>query len=352
MARSRAVESHGLSARAAWAAAIAVGRVTELVAARTVSGESARSILRGIAESLRCTAAPELLASMRERVLQRQPTVFFDFARDAAAAFDDANAASIAHVPLAALIEAIKIIDDVQDEEPQCLATEIGVDAALNVASGALAWSLELTAALPFAGASWRAAAAAIGRGVRETAIGQLFETTVDGGFDEFWQMVDRKTPPLVATALELGALAAGADPARAAMLTRLAIPLGRLLQIGDDCHDALGPEATDWRTPALNLLMRFSLSGPRGDELAELLRKSEDPSSLRAAQILLLRDGALGYAIHAQLATLHALAEVIDELALPDPAPFRESIERHRADAEQLLRSSGVSEESVQRVV
>lgn len=345
-------ESHGLSARAAWAAAIAAGRAIEHVAELPLSDESARAILRGIAESHRCTAAPELLASMRERVLDRPPTIFFDFARDAAAAFGDSDAASIVHVPLAALIEAIKIIDDVQDEEPQCLATEVGVEEALDVAMGALAWSLELTAALPFAGASWRAAAVAIGRGVRETAIGQLFEITADGGFDEFWQMVDCKTPPLVATALELGALAAGADPDRAAALRRLAIPLGRMLQIGDDCHDALGPNAADWRTPALNLLMRFTLAGSRGPELAELLRNAEDPASLRAAQILLLRDGALGYAMHAQIATLHVLAAIVDSLALPDPTPFREALDRHCADAEDLLRRSGVSEELAQRVV
>jgi len=338
--------------RSAWAAAIAFGRAIERAAPLPVPEESARAIVRGIAESLRCTVTSDLLASMRERVLHRQPSIFFDLARDAAASFGDAEAAAVTHLPLAALIEAIKIIDDVQDEEPQCLATEVGVEAALNVATGALAWSLELTAALPFADASWREAAVAIGRGLRETAAGQMFETTLDGGFDEFWQMVDRKTPPLVASALELGALAAGADPARAAELTRLAIPLGRVLQIGDDCHDAFGPEAADWRNPALNLLMHFSLAGPRGDELAALLRNGDDPSSLRAAQVLLLRDGALGYAIHALVATLNALGGVLDALALPDPAPFRESIERHRADIDDLLRKSGVSEDLVQRVV
>ena len=352
MARRHADESQGLNARAAWAATIAFGRAVERAAALPVPDASARAIVRALAESLRCDAAPDLLASMRERVLHRQPTIFSDFARDGAASFGDADAAAVTHLPLAALIEAIKIIDDVQDEEPQCLATEIGVDAALNVAMGALAWSLELAVALPFADASWRAALVAIGRGTRETAIGQLFETTVDGGFDEFWQMVDQKTPPLVATALELGALAAGADPERAAELTRLAIPLGRLLQIGDDCHDALGPEAADWRNPALNLLMRYSLSGPSGQEIAAFLRNAEDSLSLRAAQVLLLRDGALGYAIHAQAATLQALAAVVDALALPNSAPFRESLERHRADTDDLLRRSGVSEELVQRVV
>ncbi|HEX7828336.1 MAG TPA: polyprenyl synthetase family protein [Thermoanaerobaculia bacterium] len=317
-----------MSARAAWTAVSVAGRLTERAATRASLRELAESI--GDAQPL-----------MRERVLRRPPTVFFDYARDAASAFGNANAASAMHAPLAAAIEAIKIIDDIQDDEPQCLASEIGVDAALHVAMDALAWCLELTSELPLDDAAWRAAAVAIGRGLHETAAGQLLETTLDGGFDEFWSVVDHKTPPLVATALELGALAAGATPDQAAALTRLAIPFGRLLQIGDDCHDALGPDASDWRNPELNLLMRFSLAGPSGDALAVLL---EDPSTLRDAQVLLLRDGALGYAIHAQIATLDALREIIDDLALPNPAPFEAMLEQHRADTDDLLRRSGVS--------
>ena len=281
---------------------------------------------------------------MRANALGRPPTVFSDFTRDAASAFGDAEAAAIAHAPLVALIEAIKIVDDVQDEEPVCLATEIGTHAALHVAGDAMAWSVELAAGLPLEGASWRAGAIAIGRGLRETAHGQLLETVHEGSFDDFWRMVDRKTPPLVATALELGALCAGADPASAAALTRLAIPLGRILQIGDDCHDALGPDGADWRTPALNLLMRFTLSGPNRDELTRLLQNGE----LQAARHLLLRDGALAYAMHAQTATLHDLETILDELELPDPAPFRQSLQRHRDDVERLMHQMGVPSEAV----
>lgn len=39
-----------------------------------------------------------------------------------------------------------------------------------------------------------------------------MIESTIEDGFDAFWRMVDTKTPPLVGTALELGARAAGAS--------------------------------------------------------------------------------------------------------------------------------------------
>lgn len=305
-----------------------------------------RVAAEGIGRTAALSLAPDLVASMRERVSVLAPSAFFDFAHDGAASFGDPEAAITIHATIAALLEAIKIIDDIHDEEAVCLATQIGTAAALNVAMAAYAWSLELTAALPFPESSWRTAANAVGRGIRETAIGQMLETTIDSGFEDFWNVVDKKTPPLVGTALELGALAAGASPAEAASLTRLAIPLGRLLQIGDDCHDALGPEASDWRSPANNLLLRFSLCGPQRQELAALLRNAIDPESLRASQILLLRDGALAYAMHAQQTTMRALAETIEALALPNPAPFLASLDRHQSETGALLRKSGLAQE------
>lgn len=326
-----------------WRAAEAVGRIAEMAAGLSASEDHARATLSAIGEGVASLGEmPDLLGAMRTRVERRSPSVFFDFARDAATAFGNPGAAAWTHAPLAALIEGIKIIDDIQDEEPRCLAADVGATAALNVAMGALAWSLELTAGLPLPEASWRAAANAIGRGLRETATGQSLESTAVPQFESYWNLVDRKTTPLVATALELGALAAGAEPLRAAALTQMAVPLGRILQIGDDCHDALGPDASDWRAPHLNLLMLYGLSGPDGHELAALLRNAE---TLPAAQIWLLRHGALAYAVQAQLSTVQTLLARIEALNLPNPQPFLDAVDRHRNDAEVLLRRSGVDE-------
>lgn len=310
------------SAHAGWLAAIDLALIAERA--------ETRSDLRGIARE------PWSRATI--------PTsIFTDWARDAAEAFGEAEAAACTHAVLAAIIDAVRIIDDVQDEEPQCLATRVGVPRALSVAIAALEHALELTAALPVPETSWRAAASAVGRGIRETAIGQQLEATAES----YWIRVDRKTPPLVATALELGALAAGAPPSRAAELTRLAIPLGRLLQIGDDCNDALGENASDWRAPHLNLLISYSLAGPRGEELRALVRRD----AIREAKVLLLEDGALAYAIHAQLVTIDALAAILRELELPHPEPFVRRIDEHRAETESLLLRSGVEETLAKRV-
>lgn len=328
-----------------WAAAKSLGAIAEHAATLPMDEAAVRALIRAAALQHGLVAAsreePGRFEFLRARIASCPPCVFFDRARDAAEAFGDADAATPAFAPMAALIEGIRIIDDIQDEEEVCLAVEVGADRALLFASGAMALALDLIAALPLRGAKWRAAAASFGRGLRETAIGQELERTSGHGFAEFWDVVDRKTAPLVATALETGALAAGAEPDRAAELTQLAIPLGRLLQIGDDCHDALGPDASDWRAPHNNLLMAYSLAGPHASELETLLRS---PETLREAQLLLLRDGALAYAMHAYATTISDLAQAIDALALPNPAPFLRMTEESRLDTESLLRRSGVA--------
>ncbi len=309
------------SADAGWAAAIAIANVAERIGGL----HDARGTLHAVARAIGAADA---------RVTRRADSVFADYARDAAAAFGNRNAADDVCIVLDALIEGIRIIDDIQDEEEHCLATQIGEERALAAARAALAFAFDLAVVLPFDEDAWRAAVIAIARGVRETAIGQQLERTVPSDFESFWNVVDHKTPPLVATALELGALAAGASPAQAATLTRLAVPFGRLLQISDDCNDALGENARDWRAPHLNLLMSFSLSGPNGDELAALLH----PETLHDAQLWMLRDGALSYALHAQTATLDVLAATIDSLALPNPVPFLRTMDRQRAESASLL--------------
>lgn len=333
------------AARIGWRAAVAIGTVAEGVAALPVSGETARAILRGLA-----AAIGHGDEATRARAMARSPTVFHDRARDAAAAFGAAGAEEAIFPVLAALVEGIKIIDDIQDEEPRCLAADVGIEPALRAAVDAFAFALALTADLPFLEDAWRAATAAIGRGLRETSHGQELEAdTTTAGFHTFWEIVDRKTPPLLAAALELGALAAGASPSEAAALNSLAIPMGRVLQIGDDCNDALAPDAPDWRTPHRNLLMLYALTGPTAPELSALL--STGPATLHEAQLLLLGEGALAYALHAQLSALASVSETLSVLTLPNPTPFHAYLTKHRTAAERLLLRTGVELEVAGRV-
>ncbi|HJQ38440.1 MAG TPA: polyprenyl synthetase family protein [Thermoanaerobaculia bacterium] len=337
-------------ARAGWRAARQLGSAAERIAALPSAEETARAALHAAASEVRLVAPSgddaARFTAIREKIATTTSSVFSDWMHASAETFHDGAAAETMNGPMAALIEGIKIVDDIQDDEERCLAAEIGPARAFAIALGTLGFALELTSELPLKGTAWRAAATAIGRGLRETAIGQELESDDDAGFDAFWNMVDRKTGPLVATALELGSLAAGADPAAPAALTRLARPLGRILQIGDDCNDALGAHASDWRSPQRNLVLRYTLSGPNAGELTALLRDAANVEALHAAKRLLLRDGALAYAIHAQLVTVADLLEAVDALSLPNPAPFLHIVEQQRLECEGLLTLTGVDPE------
>ncbi|HEX2831668.1 MAG TPA: polyprenyl synthetase family protein [Thermoanaerobaculia bacterium] len=341
------------AARPGWRSAREIGAVAERAATLEAEEVTVRASLRSEAQTRGVAAAQrdERFASIRANIAACAPCVFFDWTRDAARSFGNEDAARVMLAPIAAVIEGIRIIDDIQDEEVSCLATEVGIERALVLASGAFGIALELLAELPLHGDAWRAAAASLGRGLRETAIGQELESAAPAGFDAFWEVVDRKTPPLAATAVELGALAAGAAPEEAAALTSLAVPLGRLLQISDDCLDALADGASDWRTPRRNLLMAYALSGPNAVEIEALLARGDDADALHDAQLALLRDGALAYALHAQVSTLAELKHKIDSLVLPDPRPFLRGAELRRYDVELLLRECGVRAELASRL-
>ena len=159
------------AAREGWIATKAAGALAEHAA--TLTAGRARSLLRAEAGRLRDGAEPLLMAALRERIANRPSSVFIDWSRDAAEALGDAEAALAIHPVLAAVIEGIKIIDDIQDGERRCLAAEVGIERALNVAFAAFGEALCRTAELPFDDRSWSAAAAAVGRGIRETALGQ-----------------------------------------------------------------------------------------------------------------------------------------------------------------------------------
>ncbi len=60
----------------------------------------------------------------------------------------------------------------------------------------------------------------------------------------EYLEIIEKKTAVLLGSALQIGALLAGAPPAQAEMLNEIGIELGKAFQIRDDVLDAYGEEA------------------------------------------------------------------------------------------------------------
>lgn len=220
-------------------------------------------------------------------------------------------------------------MDDLLDEDPDGLHHRVGTGTAANAAlafQGLASHALE-HAEWPEAVAG--AAQASLGRCALETARGQNLDLSDAEGEESYWRAVRAKTPPLFGCALYLGALAGSAAPETAREIERLSLPLGDIVQIGDDLGDALArPAAADWsrRWGNLPILYAHVADHPGRARFAELaMRVFDDSDALEEAQRLLVTSGAVSYCAYRLLEAYKAGMGRIAELGLPNPAPLEE---------------------------
>jgi geranylgeranyl pyrophosphate synthase len=177
------------------------------------------------------------------------------------------------------------------------------------------------------------------------TSIGDdiLWEGEPAVSVEQYLEMIERKTARLFQTAAQLGALAAGADPATQETFGRFGSSLGMAFQVADDLLDVWSPESVTGKTAALDVATRkkalpailaLSKEGPDADELRRLygLDKALSPQhtlspeeTARAVEImdaLAIRQEATEYARkyrESALSQLLSLRERFDIAPLDD---------------------------------
>lgn len=182
-------------------------------------------------------------------------------------------------------------------------------------------------------------AARAIGRASAIMCAGELLQLhhRDDYSLDEatYYEIVDRKTAELIATAAELGASLSGAgDPVCEAM-ARYGRCVGIAFQIQDDLLDLIGSESTVGKSVGKDLekgkltlpLIRFlaTSEGPtRGKVLALIERACDEsnPSQEAAGELALLltRSESIGYARDAAMRYVDAAKRAV--AILPESSP------------------------------
>jgi geranylgeranyl pyrophosphate synthase len=299
--------------------------------------------------SLREVAAwPEMLGLM-ERVIHRESLSVWDYPEIVCKAVggDGTRALPAAAAVFCSLI-SIHLVDDMLDLDVKGDYRRLGEGRTANLALAFQAAGHRLLddPALPASTrASLQASLAGMALG---TAFGQGLDSHEVTGEEEYWRVVEAKTPPLFAAAFRLGALIGGAPAELADGLARLGGILGRLVQVADDLTDAVQvPAGADWRRRSNNLTILFAMTAehPERESFLELSRRVEDPEALAAAQKILIASGAVSFCAFKMFEFAKEANELLAELPLVNPKPIAHLVQTHLAPLHRLLASVGVEE-------
>jgi len=243
---------------------------------------------------------------------------------------------------------SIHLVDDILDEDPAGEHHRLGVGRTANLGLAFQAAGHRLLDDPALSTATRAALQASFAAMSLATAFGQDLDARDLCGEEEYWRVVDAKTPPLFAAAFEMGALLGGATGEVASQLADLGRALGRYVQVSDDLSDALQtPAKADWNRPANNLPILYAMTVDHADRDQFLLlsKRVDDAESLNGAQKILLRSGAASYCTLKLIQFAQEAAEILARIPLSDPQPLARILAEHKRPLRKLLASVGLDE-------
>lgn len=291
---------------------------------------------------------PEIL-DLIERVGHREGISVWDYPVASCHAVGGTDAAA---VPGAAAVFcsllSIHLVDDMLDEEPHGDFRRLGAGQTANIALAFQAAGHHLLSDLSLDPGVSAAAQRILARMALGTAYGQGLDLREAHSEDEYWQIVEAKTPPLFGAAFEIGALLGGGQAETIARLEKVGRILGRFIQVSDDLADALQtPAKVDWNKPNNNLAILYALTAnhPARERFRELAACSGNPESLSEAHQILLKSGAISYCTFRMLEFSREAQEILDSTPLQDPEPVARILRLHLRPLHRLLETVGVEE-------
>ncbi len=254
-------------------------------------------------------------------------------------------------VPAAAAIAclqmSIMLVDDMLDDDPRGMYHVHGVGPTANVAQALQAMAFELMARADLADGQKAAAQACLARAALATAVGQYLDAQNLQGEANYWRVVEAKSTPFYGCAYELGGIVGGAGPAVCDGLHTIGKLVGELIQIQDDLQDALAqPANADWTQGRNNLLLLYATTAVYDgrERFVQLREQAADPACLDEAQQMLIRSGAVSFAVANLLVRYQKAQVLLAGLDLPNPAPLRHMLARFgEGPLLSLLRAGGV---------
>ena len=243
---------------------------------------------------------------------------------------------------------SIHLVDDMLDDDPRGDYRVLGVGPAANLglafqAAGHLL--LEQADASPEIRAALQASFAKMSLA---TCYGQNLDARELASEQDYWRVVETKTPPLFGEALRMGALLGGAPAGTADHLARLGRVLGLFIQVSDDLTDALEtPARADWQRRSNSLPLLYAMTAEHADreDFLRLSARTEDPEALAEAQKILFRSGAVSYCTLKLIEFSRELRELFARVPLRNPEPIERLLEIHTQPLHRLLEKVGVED-------
>ena len=242
----------------------------------------------------------------------------------------------------------IRLIDDLLDEDARLESVEgnLARTANLAIAFNALSQDYLLSDKNdPRAAMAMKE----LGHMQLVLAYGQDLDAQNLGNEESYWEIAHAKSGVYFASALCVGAIYGGASSSLAEKMREFGIVYGEIMQIHDDLNDtldeAVGPDWEQGRYP-LPILFAEIVEHPDQARFIELREDIHKKGALKEAQEILVRCGAISYAVN-ELMLRHEKAQgLLDDLALKKPEVIQALLDEVMEPVEHLFKVVGGGEE------
>lgn len=244
------------------------------------------------------------------------------------------------------LLYSIHLVDDLLDQDPRGLQHKHGEGRVANYALVFQAMAFSVIEEAQLSPINRITIHQSLVSATISTAFGQNLDLDDLQGEEDYWRVVELKTPPLFSAGLAIGGLLAGAKQEAVESLNQLGFLLGKSIQISDDLKDAFEtPAAPDWFRQQNNLPILYAMTADHSErpEFLELLSSIDEEASLEAAQDILIRSGAVSFCTYHMIDLNRQARKLIKEGSWVDPEPLYSLVDQYIAPLKSLLETIGV---------
>lgn len=235
----------------------------------------------------------------------------------------------------------ILLVDDMLDNDPRGDYHRIGMPAASNLACFFQATALQAASQSLPDPVVQSVAVNTFNDMFLSTAFGQFLDVRAPGTESAYWEVTKTKSSPFFSAALQLGALAGGANVETAERLKELGCQYGEMIQIHDDMHDSMEtPANPDWiqkRSP-LPILFASIVQHPNQRRFLDLKERISSPEALQEAQEILIQCGAISYCADQLIRKYETAKENLRNIPLRNDAPIAFLLDKIIAPVQRLL--------------